>query len=271
MERQDSPTYSKGAALMTKPLSQFAGLYREWKPPLALRDHLSCIWINDLTRSSVNDFLVAPDGCVDILWNTDVLYVAGPDTRPVPEVVRPVSLSGIRFRPGAAHLWLGAPLSEICNSRVPLAEFWKEDAGILAEHLSTVPDSTAATTVLHQALLSRLSRVGPADRQVAFLRREAAVTSRSPDAGGFQDLSRRIGLSERTLRRRCTEVFGYGFKTLQRILRFQRLLRRAAQSPGSNLASLALECGFADHAHMSREVRALCEATPSQLVVTLSR
>src|SRR5262245_14333997 len=170
---------------MHKPLSQFAGLYREWRPPLALQDHLSCIWVNDLTQSSVNDFLVVPDGCVDILWNGGGLY--------------------------------------------------------------TVPDSTAATTVLHQALLNRLARVGQADPQVAFLRNEAAVTSRNSDAGGFRDLSRRIGLSERTLRRRCIEVFGYGFKTLQKILRFQRLLRLAAHAPGSSLATLALECGFADH------------------------
>jgi AraC-like DNA-binding protein len=255
---------------MNTPLSQFAGLYREWQPPLVLRDHLSCIWVNDLTQSSGSDFVVVPDGCVDILWNAGDLSVAGPDTRPVVEVVRPVSISGIRFRPGAAHLWLGVPLSEIRNSRVPLAELWKPDARVLAERLSRVTDSTAAATVLHQALLNRLPRVGPADRQVAFLRNEAAVMSRNPDTG-FRDLSRRMGVSERTLRRRCNDVFGYGFKTLQKILRFQRVLRVAAQSPGSNLADLALECGFADHAHMSRDVRKLCEATPSQLVATLSR
>jgi len=256
---------------MNKPLSQFAGVYREWSPPLVLRNHLCCIWVNDLTQSSVSDFLVVPDGCVDILWNEGGLYVAGPDTRPLLEVVRPVSVSGIRFRPGAAHLWLGAPLSEIRNARVSLAEFWKGDAERLADQLSAVPDSTAATTVLQDALLNRLARVGQADPQVAFMRHAAAVTSRDSDARGFRDLSHRIGLSERTLRRRCVEVFGYGFKTLQKILRFQRLLRLAAQSPGSNLASLASECGFADHAHMSREVRKLSEASPSQLFVTLSR
>jgi AraC-like DNA-binding protein len=257
---------------MTRPLSQLAGLYREWTPSPGLRDHLSCLWVNDLTRSSANDFLVVPDGCVDILWDTDVLYVAGPDTRPVPEVIRPVSVSGVRFRPGAAHLWLGTPLSDIRNSRIPLAEFWKHDAAVLAEQLATAPDAIAAGTVLQHALLNRLARVGPADRQVAFLRHAAAaVTSRNADAGGFRDVSRRLGVSERTLRRRCIEVFGYGFKTLQKILRFQRVLRLAAESRASNLADLAMECGFADHAHMARDVRTLCEATPSQLVMTLSR
>jgi AraC-like DNA-binding protein len=256
---------------MNTPLSQFAGVYREWKPPLVLRDHVSCLWVNDLTRSSINDFLVVPDGCVDILWDTGGLYVAGPDIHPVREVARPVTVSGIRFRPGAAHMWLGVPLSDIRNARVPLAEFWKGDAGPLAERLSAVPNATAATTVLHDALLKRLARVGDADRQVAFLRHEAAVTSRHSDAGGFRDVSRRTGISERTLRRRCIEVFGYGFKTLQKILRFQRFLHVAAQSRGTSLANLALECGFADHAHMSREVRTLCEATPSELLVTLSQ
>jgi AraC-like DNA-binding protein len=256
---------------MNKPLSQFAGLYREWKPPLALRHHLQCTWVNDLTRSSFNDFLVVPDGCVDILWNEGDLLVAGPDTRPVLEVVRPVSVSGIRFRPGAAHLWLGAPLSEIRNSRVSLAEFWKGDANVLADQLSAVSDATAATTVLHQALLNRLARVGQADPQVAFVRHLAAVTSGNSDGGAFRNVSGRIGFTERTLRRRCLEVFGYGFKTLQTILRFQRVLRLAAQPRDANLADLALACGFADHAHMSRDVRKLCGASPSQLVVTLSK
>src|SRR5689334_18883082 len=256
---------------MNTPLSQFAGLYREWQPPPVLRDHVSCIWVNDLTRSSTDAFLVVPDGCVDILWNAGGLYVAGPDTRPVLEAVRRVSVSGVRFRPGAARLWLGTPLSEIRNARVPLAEFWKGDASRLAEHLSTVPDSTGATAILQHALLNRLSRVGQADRQVAFLRHEAAVTSGRSETAAFRHLSRHMGLSERTLRRQCIEVFGYGFKTLQNILRFQRVLRLAAQCPGANLADLALKCGFADHAHMSREVRKFCAATPSQLIGELAK
>jgi AraC-like DNA-binding protein len=260
-----------GVPLMNRPLSQFAGRYREWEPPPALRDHLVCVWENDLRQSTADDFLVVPDGCVDILWNAGRLYVAGPDTRPVREVVRPVSVSGVRFRPGAARSWLGVPLSDIRNARIPLADLWKGDAGCLAERLAAAPDATAATTVLQQALLNRLARVGQADRQVAFLGHAAAITSRHSGGGGFRELSRQTGLSERTLRRRCVEVFGYGFKTLQRILRFQRVLRLAAESPGSSLADLALACGFADHAHMAREVRALGGATPSQLVATRSR
>jgi AraC-like DNA-binding protein len=253
---------------MNKPLSQLAGQYREWEPTVSLRDHLSCVWLNDLAHSSVNNFLVVPDGCVDIVWTGSGLYVAGPDTHPILEPVqRGSSVSGIRFRPGAAQLWLGMPLSEILNSRIPLIEFWKRDTGSLEEHISTAPDSIAAIRILEQVLLKRVARVGQADRLITYLRNKAA----NSNAIGVRELSRRMGISERTLRRRCIDAFGYGFKTLQGILRFQRFFRLAAHPPSPNMASLAFECGFADHSHMVREVRRFCNATPTELIAQFSR
>ena len=59
--------------------------------------------------------------------------------------------------------------------------------------------------------------------------------------------------------------FGYGPKMLELILRLQRfiaLLRGPADLP---LAMLAVDAGYADQAHLSREVRALCGMTPSAL------
>lgn len=257
---------------VTRPLSQFAGRYQEWEPAVALRDHLSRIWVNDLTRSSTKDYLVVPDGCVDILWTGENLCVAGPDTRPILEQVRPgCRVAGVRFRPGAAYPWLGVPLSEIVNGRIPLAELWGREAHRLADRVAAAPGSIAATTVLQQALLGRIARVGPADSQIAFLRGSAASVNKDSLADGVRELSRRMGISERTLRRRCIDAFGYGFKTLQRVLRFQRLFCLAALSAHPNLADLALEAGFADQAHMSREVQRLCDATPAEFVGQLSR
>lgn len=174
------------------------------------------------------------------------------------------------LRPGAAYLWLDVPLSKIQNARTPLVEFWEQDARLLADHLFAAPDATAATAALQQFLVSRLAQVGEADRRIAFLRTSARSIYTRSDAGGLSELSRRMGISERTLRRYCTDAFGYGFKTLQRIVRFQRLLRIGLLSPDPNLANLALAAGVADQAHTSREVRRLCNATPAQLVAQLS-
>jgi len=72
-----------------------------------------------------------------------------------------------------------------------------------------------------------------------------------------------LGLSVRQLHRRCTAAFGYGPTVLGRILRVQRALRSLA--PGARLAEVAALAGFADQAHLSREVKAIAGATPSEL------
>jgi AraC-like DNA-binding protein len=71
-------------------------------------------------------------------------------------------------------------------------------------------------------------------------------------------------MSERTLRRRFDESFGYGPKTLDRILRYQRFLGLARASTGS-AAMLAVDAGYSDQPHLVRESRRLTGSTPREL------
>ncbi|MBA2472696.1 MAG: AraC family transcriptional regulator, partial [Pseudonocardiales bacterium] len=73
-----------------------------------------------------------------------------------------------------------------------------------------------------------------------------------------------LGWTERTLHRRCRDAFGYGPSVLRRILRFQVALRLAGQ--GVPFATTATRAGYADQAHLAREVRALPGASLSQLI-----
>lgn len=82
-------------------------------------------------------------------------------------------------------------------------------------------------------------------------------------------LARALEMSERTLRRRFDESFGYGPKTLDRILRHQRFLRLSIRSDDST-AMLASEAGYADQAHLIRESRRLTGNTPQELNRLLS-
>ena len=79
-------------------------------------------------------------------------------------------------------------------------------------------------------------------------------------------LARQLALSERTLRRRFDEAFGYGPKTLDRILRFQRFLALARGARNPAAASLAAAAGYADQAHLTRECRRLAAATPGEIL-----
>ena len=98
----------------------------------------------------------------------------------------------------------------------------------------------------------------PVVRHVADALRDA----REP--APVRGLADAMGLSERQLHRRSLAAFGYGPKTLHRVLRFQNALRRARA--GDDLARVAHECGYADQAHMARDVSALSGTTMTTLL-----
>ncbi|NUQ88662.1 MAG: AraC family transcriptional regulator, partial [Glycomyces artemisiae] len=74
-------------------------------------------------------------------------------------------------------------------------------------------------------------------------------------------LARALGFSERQLRRRVAAAFGYGPKTLEQILRF----RRATAAGERGWARTAAEEGYADQAHLARQVRRWSGVPPTRL------
>ena len=247
-------------------VSQFAGSYREWAPHASLRGHVRCLWINDLSRPCSEYLQVVPDGCVDIIWTGKTLCIAGPDTRPILAPMPSGSIVvGVRFHPGSACAWLGQPLSEIVNVRVTLAEFWGHDATLLLDRVAAARSAKQVAEDLEAFLVGRLAAVRPADPRIAFLRRSAGDNC-MPAGLRLDQLASHVGLSERTLRRQCLDAFGYGFKTLHRVLRFQRFFRLAARPENHNLAGIAARAGYADQAHMTREVRSMSGITAGEFV-----
>jgi len=254
---------------MDNTVSQFAGIYRERAPDAALREHVRCVWVNDLSESQIEWVRVVPDGCADIMWTGTSLIVAGPDTNCILDrLPRGAVVVGVRFHPGTASAWFGLPLSEIVNSRVPLAELWRSDANRLFDKVTGNCSAQEIAVALEAFLLSRLAEVGLADRQIAFLRR-AAGDNCHPAGIRLDRLAAHMGMSERTLRRLCLDAFGYGFKTLNRVLRFQRFMGLGTQSFKGSLAEVAARAGYADQAHMTREVQRMSGISPGQLVAQL--
>ncbi len=207
---------------------------------------------------------VVPDGCIDILWTGTDLVVAGPDTQPIVSRNRPgAALVGLRFRPGRLIPWLGVPATELVNGRLRLEEFWGRQAGRLAEALSESRNANEVAERLQSALLERLAVVGLPDVRLPIL------VERIARGGATRGLARELGFSERTFHRRCLEWFGYGPRTLARVLRFQRFVRSVASGGHQRLADLAANSGFADQAHLTREVRRLAGLTPARLVAQM--
>jgi AraC-like DNA-binding protein len=245
-----------------------AGTYRESEAIGPLRDHFQCVWINAIHRDHVGPIAVVPDGCVDLVWWGDGIVVAGPDVSSAHSVPTPgTTLLGLRFQPGAAAPWLGLPLSEIVGQQIDLGELWGRRARDLTAMIEDAATAADRLRVWQSQLLQLMPDQVPdgAMRAVFDAMKRGGTGPRK-----LRSIQDRLDLSERTLRRRCHDHFGYGPKTLDRILRFQSVVRAARTGGETSLSGLAFAAGYADQAHLSRDIRELSGMTAGALVRQLA-
>ncbi|MEV1332334.1 helix-turn-helix transcriptional regulator [Micromonospora costi] len=199
---------------------------------------------------------VLPDGCMDLLWSSRAgLLVAGPDRTAQVSVSGPGERwVGLRLPPGVGPAVFGVPADELRDSRVPLAALWGDRA--VADLVEQA--AADAESVLPALAAGRLRAAGGPDRVAARVAATAAA------GAGVAAIAADVGLDPRALHRRCRRLFGYGPKTLARILRMRRAL--ALARAGTPLAEVAATCGYADQAHFSRDVRALAGVPPTAVL-----
>ncbi|OBA86200.1 AraC family transcriptional regulator [Mycobacteriaceae bacterium 1482268.1] len=211
--------------------------YRDFPPPPHLRDLVECTWVVDGPPEPVR---VLPDGCMDLIWMSGRVVVAGPDTAAFLSPRVRETFTGLRFRPGVLPRLLGVPAAELRNARVPLTELGvrcRRDSSLLELAVALAaeePTRETAPWTLHQL---------------------RGITRSLADGAAVADVARDTGWSNRTLQRQCGAVFGYGPATLRRILRFRRAIQLVDN--GSSPADAAAAAGYADQPHLHREVRDL--------------
>jgi AraC-like DNA-binding protein len=251
-------------------LGMASGVYRESPVLSALNAHFSSVWLHHKQAEHPAITAVVPDTCADLIWFHGKLLVAGPDRRVSFEHVPPgVSVVGLRFRPGAVGNWLRIPASEIVGSRVPLDCFWPRRF----EELMEVVGDAADPHVVAQRLQTGLGRIAPGiDLPHRSTRVILSVVRHLKKAKKpiTRALTEALGTSERTLRRHCEKDFGFGAKTLDRILRMQKFLDLGITFPSADLTSLAAAAGYADQAHLTREARRLAGLTPKVILAQIS-
>jgi AraC-like DNA-binding protein len=219
--------------------------YRELLQPSEL---VACLWLRDASEHPKRH-RVLPDACVDIVLAGDRLTVAGPATGPnLVDIPAGRASLGVRFRVGAAGAALGIPADELLDASVPLDAVW-DDAVEIVDRVHSTITPAARLAALATAVRERFE-----DRPDALVRAAATGTPRAA-----------LGIGDRQLRRRFADAVGYGPKTLERILRFQRFLTLATTG-GADLARLALDAGYADQAHLTRECSRLAGLPPAALL-----
>jgi AraC-like DNA-binding protein len=251
--------------------------------PPDLRSRVAAVWTwagppPTPAGAAAADVTVLPDGCMDLLfrcpagngrWSAGrgALVVTGPDPRPRAAAVEAgTGFVGIRFRPGMARAILDADPVIMLGASIP--------AGAVSGRLAALeqrlwdcrtPEEIAAGLldgVRGLAGIEDGDRGGPA--RLPPPRVLAALDLLQAGSGdGIAGLAAALGVTERMLRRDLLAWTGLAPKALARILRFQSALSRL-RGAADPLALLALDAGYADQAHMTREFRRLAGMPPSQ-------
>jgi len=170
---------------------------------------------------------------------------------------------GVRLRPGALGGLAGMPAEALVDQSVAGAEIWRDQAR-LTDVLGAAATPGAALAALQAFLLRSAGGLDPLVTE--------AVGHLMPGSGrGTAVLPELLSISERQLRRRCRSAVGLGPKELHRILRFQGFIARVQASvdqeaADADLARWAVEAGYHDQSHLSRECRRLAGATPGELL-----
>lgn len=241
--------------------------YRELPVPAALASHFLCFWTQSIVgRPGEYGHWVLPDACVDIVSiNHDPPVVVGPWTDPFEvRLATGTTIVGARVHPGRASAFLGIPAAELRNLSVQLGDIWRGKSAQLAR-ISDAAGLAERMSRLDEVLLAGIASAVPVDREV-----DAGIQwlARHPH-GRVEQLSQRLGIGPRQLQRRFTAAVGYGPKMFQSILRFQRLLNLAgSKHTRRSLVQLAADVGYADQAHMTREVQRFADCPPTVLLPT---
>jgi AraC-like DNA-binding protein len=227
--------------------------YREFAPD-RFPDIVLCRWEQTVSPGSATlRPRIIPDACADIIVSSDgATTLVGPTMREdFPVLAGGAHIRGIRIRTEALASALGMPGSEIRDSQLPLDTVMPRDA---AAEIGEAVWRGRHPKRLHPA------RVDPRVR----LAIHRLTTERSVDMASLSD---EVNVSPRHLRRLVIEHSGLEPRAINRVARLQRFVREAQRVwPTLSLSSLAAWAGYADQAHLTRELRELTGTTPLALL-----
>jgi AraC-like DNA-binding protein len=244
--------------------------FARFAPDPALAGVVESYWTLDVERPPA-ELTVLPDGLTDLTFDVGAEpagYVTGPLTRPETyRHERPVSLLGVSLQPGAAVSVLGIDVVSLADGWTPLASVVGPVAGELAERIAAAEPVQPRLAVVDAFLAARLRGAAADDRVRHALH---TIVERSGDVE-VEQVARDSAASARHLGRLFDAWIGISPKRFARIVRAQAALRLLMESPDRDLAGVAAGLGFADHAHLTREIRALTGEPPSVLARRLHR
>lgn len=155
----------------------------------------------------------------------------------------------------------GAPLAEIANRAAPLGDLIGVSARDLGGRLGEAPALLDRFDLLDDFLMARLADSRPEHGAIRWAM--AQLSSDAPPSVSV--LAAEIGWSRKHFAQRFSAVTGFNPQTYRRLARFERFTTAIRAAPDDSLAGLAVDAGYHDQPHMTREVQAFSAMSPGEL------
>lgn len=164
---------------------------------------------------------------------------------------------GVLFRPAATPHLTDLADAALLGVDQPYAG---SPAAAITEEMGTEGSRDVLTELLLDWLTPLADRVDDAGR---LANRASDLAETRPDIVEASALAEAVHASARTVERIVRRHTGFTPKQLIECRRMQTAATRLYLEPDTDLAGLAAELGFADHAHLTRRYRAVIGETPS--------
>lgn len=239
----------------------WADFQRLWsgEPSAALAPFVERYWAVtwDLRGQEPYQQRITPYPNVHLTWVDD----AEPAVHGVPRrhVVRHLAglghVFGVAFRPGGFQPWLGRPVSTLTGHTTTARDLFGEE----------VPRHRREPEAMRAAVEAFLITHRPDDDPTAELANElVARIAAEPDLARVDLLAERTGLGMRRLQRIFADYVGVPPKWVIRRYRLREVTARLEQGGEIDWARLAVELGYADQAHLTRDFTAMYGEPPTR-------
>ena len=168
---------------------------------------------------------------------------------------------GVKFQPGGLRPFLHSSVSKLTDRVLPAEEVFGPDILLLATQLRALDSPEIMTSTVNDYLVRHLPKRNPSAELSTTL---VDTIMRDPTILSVETISRRSGLSVRSLQRLFKEYVGVSPKWVIRRSRLHELLERLNSGEETDGAQLALDLGYADQAHLINDFRKLAGSPPTQ-------
>ncbi len=247
-------------------------MHQEFQPPEELCDTIKCFWYERRDSGKERSaFEVTPDGYAEIIFYFGNLSFNSGDgnLQPLPSpfmmglLNQPVNfytknrleIIAIRCFPWTVFDLLGLPAEKkgVHIFDHPIAQLQP----VLNKYIEAGKIDAAVTTI-KQYLVNARSHVAVD----SMLAKAGAAMRKANGAMPVNQVAAAAHATVRTLERNFKQSSGHTVKDVSALIRFEQVRNQLWNHPDTNLAGFALELGYTDQSHLSREFKRYSGITP---------